>query len=240
MKGHRITYSAEELEWVKNNCTLVIGQLHDQFCARFNRSDVSAVNLNSLRKRNGWLTGRTGRFQKGHNVRGGGCIEANKTSFTKGHVPANRNPLYHERVCKKEGYVWIKVPETCPHTGRQTCYRLKHIWLWEKQNGKVPKGHALVFLDGDKTNCDPENLELVHRGVLAILNRHLRAQDYAPEMLPTLIRIAKLDHAANKKETVTHRLHIDAYNAFKPAILAGFLLILSKRAVLWNGLCRSQ
>jgi len=33
--------------------------------------------------------------------------------------------------------------------------------IWEKNNGKIPKGYCVIFLDGNKSNFELDNLELV-------------------------------------------------------------------------------
>ncbi|WP_083612210.1 HNH endonuclease [Paenibacillus sp. P32E] len=38
----------------------------------------------------------------------------------------------------------------------------------------VPKGHAIIFGDGDRQNFDPNNLILITRGQLAIMNKRGR------------------------------------------------------------------
>lgn len=207
MKGHWITYSAAEREWLKANCTLVIGEYHRQFCERFGR-DVSAHNLHALRKRNGWRTGRTGCFEKGqepHNL--GKSMPFNPrsaaTQFKKGHRPHNTNYLGHERV-SKDGYVEISIDERNPHTGFERRYVLKHRWLWEKANGPVPSGMALKCL-GERTNTDPSNWVLVPRAILPRLAGGRRKQhvayDEAPdELKPAILAVAKLDHLARKKQ----------------------------------------
>lgn len=197
-KGRRIPYSEEELTWVKENCTLETTKLHQAFIARFNRQDVSAVNLNALRKRNGWRTGRTGRFEKGHDTYKGGPRGPNRTSFKKGNTPINQKPLYSERRCK-DGYIMIKVPEPNPYTGAKTRYLAKHIWIWEQNHGKVPKNHVVIFKDGNKEHCEIDNLTCVPRGVLPVLNRWLRAQDHPPEVKPTLITVAQIQHQAKRR-----------------------------------------
>ena len=35
-----------------------------------------------------------------------------------------------------------------------------HIWIWEITYGEVPEGHALEYIDGDKSNLIVENLKL--------------------------------------------------------------------------------
>lgn len=180
MKGRKIEYSDNELDWLSDNRLLPIAEYCREFNARFNRN-VRKTNLNALRKRKGWRTGRTGHFEKGHESHNKGrkqndymSAEAIKkteaTRFKKGQTPGNTRPMYSERI-SKDGYIEIKVPERNPHTGAATRFKLKHRWVWEKANGSVPKGHLLRFKDGDKTNCTLENLELMPRGVSAILNK---------------------------------------------------------------------
>lgn len=192
MRGRPINYSPEELAFIKKNCTLVIGDLHKAFREKFQRNDVSASNINSLRKRNGWRTGRTGQFEKGHDGYKGGPGGPNATSFKKGSVPANLKPLYSERITKL-GYIEIKVPEENPYTGSKTRYRLKHQWVWEQHNGKVPEGHILHFVDGDKLNCSIENLEIFPRGVGAIMNKKQHSSQ-PEELKPIVKNLAKLQY----------------------------------------------
>jgi hypothetical protein len=46
---------------------------------------------------------------------------------------------------------------------RSTTHRKNHLslhrYVWEKHNGKIPKGYDIHHLDGDKTNNDISNLE---------------------------------------------------------------------------------
>ncbi|UOK65331.1 HNH endonuclease [Paenibacillus sp. OVF10] len=44
--------------------------------------------------------------------------------------------------------------------------------LWENHHGReVPEGHAVLFGDGNRSIFDPDNLVLVSRGQLAIMNK---------------------------------------------------------------------
>lgn len=209
MKGHRIEYSKAELRWLEANRTMVIGEYRRAFCAKFGRR-IKAANLNALRKRMGWKTGRTGCFAKGeipHNKgkkccagQGGRHPNARKTQFKKGNLPHNTNYLGHERL-SKEGYIEISVGETNPHTGFERRYVLKHRWLWEKARGPVPEGMVLKC-KGDKQNTDPSNWELIPRALLPRLGgRFGRGYDYAPdELKPTIMAVAKLEHQIREKE----------------------------------------
>lgn len=219
MKGRSIKYTEAQIAWLKANRRLVISEYHKLFCARFKRSDVSAMNLNALRKRMGWKTGRTGQFVKGqeaHNKgkkcapgQGGRHPNARRTQFKKGHQPHNTNYEGHERI-SKDGFVEISVSERNPHTGFERRYVLKHKWLWEKQNGPVPEGYALKCLDSNRLNTDPKNWEAVPRAILPRLNggrgKQLVAYDDAPpELKPTILATAKLHHRVKSKtEALDH------------------------------------
>lgn len=216
MKGRNIPYSPGEMAWLEANRLMVVSDYHRAFCETFGRTDVSLVNLHSLRKRKGWKTGRTGFFEKGDEPfnkgrkcepgRGGRHPNARKTQFPKGQRPHNTNYLWHERV-SKDGYVEISVPETNPHTGFERRYVLKHRWCWEQANGPIPKAHALKCLDGNKQNTDPSNWEAVPRALLPRLaggnryRRRLAYDDADPEVRPAILTIAKLEHKARTRRS---------------------------------------
>ena len=46
-------------------------------------------------------------------------------------------------------------------TGRRTKTVYLHHVVWEQHHGPIPPGHKLAFRDGDHTNCDISNLELL-------------------------------------------------------------------------------
>ena len=137
--------------------------------------------------RNKLNTGRTGRFEKGRatwNKGTKGLTKANVTSFKKGQKSHNYKPVGSERITK-DGYCEIKVSDT----GRR--WRPKHVLIYEKHHGKVPKGSAVIFLDGDKRNFDIDNLYLVTRSQLAMLNKNSLIQKDA-ELTKTAINVVDL------------------------------------------------
>lgn len=208
MKGVAVAYLPEELAWIEARKEWPRADLHRAFVSFWRREDVTLEHIKALCFRKRWLTGRTGGFPKGFTPHNKGkkmppeirekCLA---TAFRKGSVPANRKPLWTERM-GRSGYIEISVPERNPYTGHSTRYRQKHIYLWEQTNGPVPQGHALKCLDGDKTNCDPANWIAIPRALLPRLagaNRTRIAYDTAPpDLKPVLLTIAHLEHAARK------------------------------------------
>jgi hypothetical protein len=81
----------------------------------------------------------------------------------KGHKPWNYKPVGTERT-NTDGYVEIK-------TADPNKWRPKHIIIWEKANGPVPKGYVVIFADGNKQNVVLNNLLLISRKELAIMNK---------------------------------------------------------------------
>jgi hypothetical protein len=48
---------------------------------------------------------------------------------------------------------------------------MKHKVVWEKHNGKVPKGYKISFRDGNTQNCDISNLYLITFEELMLKNQ---------------------------------------------------------------------
>ena len=149
--------------------------------------DYTRHQIKGAITRNKLNTGRTGRFEKGRatwNKGTKGLTKANVTSFKKGQKPHNYKPLGSERITK-DGYCEIKVSDT----GRR--WKSKHLVVYEKHHGKVPRGSVVIFLDGDKRNFDIDNLHLVTRNQLAMLNKNSLIQKDA-ELTKTAINVVDL------------------------------------------------
>ena len=146
-------------------------------------------------------TGFTGRFQKGDipfnkgksqkDYMSAESIEkTKKTRFKKGQSPINWRPVGSERITK-DGYTEIKIAEP-------NVWKLKHLVVWEKENGPIPKGHALVFADGNKENLDINNLMLISREKLLIMNTNELIKKDA-ELTKTGVLIAEVLIKANER-----------------------------------------
>lgn len=80
-----------------------------------------------------------------------------KTMFKPGNKPHNAMPIGSERITK-DGY--IEVRTDCPGYRK---WKLKHRIIWEQINGKIPNGYNVQFKDGNRKNCDINNLYLISR-----------------------------------------------------------------------------
>lgn len=117
-----------------------------------------------------------------------GLTGANRTSFKKGNVPHNTKQIgeiwIRERIGEK--YKWIKTENGA---------MLLHRHLWEREHGKIPKNHVVIFKDGDSMNCTIENIECISR------SEHLKRNSNPAKQSRTMKR---------KK-----------YNSFFEAVLSG-------------------
>lgn len=204
MTRRTIRYSAVELDWISQCRDLPRREMHAIFVAAFNRPDVTIQDLCNLCERKGWLTGRTGCFEKGsvplNKGRKGTCAPGSEKGwFRKGQRPHSAKMPGYETI-GSDGYVMLCVAERNPWTGASTRMVQKHRWLWEKANGPVPAGMRLKSLDGDRTNTDPSNWLAIPMALGPRLNgRFGRGYDQAPaELKPLIMATAQLELAARQ------------------------------------------
>ena len=118
------------------------------------------------------------------------------TMFKKGQIPKNHMEV-GEYTHTTDGYLIRKVQEKGTQMER---FEFVHRAVWEEHNGPIPAGKIVSFLDGNKDNCNIENLFLTDGQVNLELNRRkLRFEN--PEFTKAGIAVVKLRIAArNRKE----------------------------------------
>jgi hypothetical protein len=179
-------YTKEQLRFIEKNHELPRAELTELFNSVFTMQRTVPAIV-GICKRNGWNASSTGRFVKGgvpFNKGLKGFMGRNRTTFAKGNIPVNFKEIGSERITP-DGYVEIKVQN--PNK-----WRLKHLVVWEKEHGAVPKGHCVTFLDGSRTNCNIANLRLVKRAEQLTFNARGYAK-YPKEFIPTLRNVVELD-----------------------------------------------
>lgn len=165
-KGIAIKYTSEQLAFIEANYTLERKVLTEKVNLRFN-TKLTVDQIKALCTRKGWKTGRTGFFAKGGkpwNTGTKGAVKPNSGNFQKGQVPWNHQPIGYERICSKDGYVYIK-------TAEPDVFELKHRVIWAAKHGPIPDDHVIAFKNMDKTDCRAENLILLNRSELVRYNQ---------------------------------------------------------------------
>lgn len=175
----KFKYSEAHIEFLaKGYKKKSIKDLTKAFNAKFNMNKT-AVQIKSALSNRGIVAGRTGRFEKGN-------------------IPHNAMPLGSERTSSSHGYVFIKVAEKNPYSDAKTRYKYKHIHIWEQANGPVPEGYVVIFKDGDKKNFLQDNLILVSRKELLVLNQN-NYKSTPREIKPSVMRLSKLQAKIGRK-----------------------------------------
>ena len=213
MKGHAIAYSTEELAWLSERAEWPRAVLHSTFVILFGRPEITRPTLTGLMKHKGWMTGRTGCFDKGQApANKGKAMPFNPNSAATRFKKGNRSGRAEERYkpigtirLSQDGYQEIKIHDGMPLQSR---WRLLHLVEWEKVNGPIPEGMCLKCLDGDRMNTAPANWQVIPRGVLARLNggRHRKRtafDDASPEIKPVLMAMAQVEHQALTRRRTT-------------------------------------
>lgn len=195
-------YTDEMIDYIKS---IAKGRFTTDITQLFNAKFNMSVSVNAIRQvmhSRGIRTGVKTTFKKG-------SIPANKgmklsdatrakiahTWYRKGNVPPNTCNVGDELI-DEDRYTLVKVQNTGK---RWEKWKLKHVLIWEQyHNQKVPKGHIVIFLDGNKNNFDINNLVCISRRENIKLNqRHLRFNN--SELTKTSINIVKLECAIRDK-----------------------------------------
>ena len=142
---------------------------------KYGAGTIGIRQMKAYKKNHGINTGLTGQFEpgstpanKGKKMSPEAYEKCAPTMFRKGQTPVNHKPVGTESVRRNykrnQMFVYVKVAEP-------NIWRMKHIMEWEKHNGPVPKGKAIIFADGNPQNTDIDNLVMVSRSQLAVMNR---------------------------------------------------------------------
>lgn len=162
----------------------------------FNRyfgTDLTQSQIRGITRNHKMKSGRTGHFQKGNIPWSNGTkgvLTGSATSFKKGNRPHNWVPVGTERYTTKDHYIKVKVAE--PNK-----WEFKHLLVWKQNYGPIPDGKVIVFKDGDRDNCSPENLQAIDRGVLAQYNK-MQGGNLPPELRTAVRTVAAIKVGARR------------------------------------------
>lgn len=163
--------------------------IYNKFGKLYQPSQIRSYYRNH--KLNSGLEGNL--FQKGHQrspcKKGEWYPGCEKGWFKKGEKPPNYVPIGTEKVRPSNGYVWVKIAEPKK-------WRMKHLVVWEEAHGLIPEGYKVYFKDGDRQNCELDNLMLIEQRVLGSLNRQGLSK-FRGELADAAVNVARLSVAAN-------------------------------------------
>lgn len=114
--------------------------------------DTMAKDFNAI-----FGTNKTSRGIQSHCVRYLGIVSG-RQGIKKCTRPHNRKSIGSEYVNNANGYTYVKISDD---PDRNKAWIGKHRFIWLNEHGEIPKGYNVIFLDGDKSNLSPENLECV-------------------------------------------------------------------------------
>jgi hypothetical protein len=156
---------------------IVPGTPYKIVAEKFNKKfglKLSVDVVKGIAARSGVRNGRDTRFKPGHvsfnkgkkGVYYAGC---EKGWFKKGNKLHTTLPIGSERVTVN-GYVEVKYSNRSGSSKNR--WKSKHSMIWEKEHGPVPKGYVVIFLDSNKRNFALNNLQLISRAELYVMNHH--------------------------------------------------------------------
>jgi hypothetical protein len=159
-------YTPEEIQFIRDN---IKGRSYAELLELFNRRfglSITLMQMEGVIKRRKIYNGIDSRFVPGN-------IPTNKnkkgihpkSEFKAGHKAFNLMPVGSERM--NNGEIEIKIGLTGKKSEK---WKPKRYTIWEKANGPVPEGHVIIFADGNKLNLDLDNLLLVSRKELGVMN----------------------------------------------------------------------
>lgn len=177
-------WTEEEIEFLRVNYPIYD---RNELLAKFNEHFSEPITQSSLKATLGRykiFSGRTGLWQKGHTSWNKGLkwddylspesqASCRRTQFNKERTMNNANhnevPVGTER--EYDGYVYIRQEVRNEKSKAYRWWKLKHHIIWEEANGPIPKDHVVIFADGDTHNFDLDNLILIKRCELAVINK---------------------------------------------------------------------
>lgn len=161
-------YTDEQIQFLKKH---VVGTKYKDLTEMFNERfglTKSTIAISGFCNRHNLKNGIDTTFKTGNSawnkgMKGLKTPGSEKGWFKKGQKPINWRPVGTER--KLSDFYWqVKVAEP-------DVWKYKHRFIYEKHFGEIPKDHVIIFADTNKDNFDLDNLVLISRKQLVMLNK---------------------------------------------------------------------
>lgn len=173
MKGHYQLYNQSQIDFIYANYTKM---LKTEILKVINKMGCEHTysSLKAFYTKNKLVSGIDTKMKKGHVSPNKGLKMDKKTyekvkptMFNKGHKPWNTHKIGDRcRVKDKSGVYYWKQKVAEPDKWRFVA----HL-VWEENNGPIPEGHVITYLDGNADNYDISNLVCITRNELLQLSR---------------------------------------------------------------------
>lgn len=167
----REKYTEEEKQFLKQ---YIPGHTQKEIISEYKKlfeKDISLTNLKNFKTYYGLISGTHDR-----------------TRFKKSYLEKEVG----DEILLKNGYVLKKISE------EPSRWEFKHRYIWEQAFGKIPDGYLVVFADGNKENCDLNNLRLISRKTQAVMNGS-GLSEATGEYFDTAVMIAELKQIQRKR-----------------------------------------
>lgn len=173
------TYTAEQQKFLRENSLgMSRQQLADSFNTRFGTTK-SARAIKGYCNARGWKSGFDGRFQDGNRSWQTGLTgEEFKSHYSNDSFRKMVSPMSESNKkwrigdeIMNHGIPMIVTSDDYTLDFRQRL-TYKRRYVWEQAHGTIPPGHRIIHLDGDRMNCDIENLYCIPDKFVPILNKN--------------------------------------------------------------------
>ena len=129
----------------------------------------------------------------------GGKIQMNNTLMHLNNYRVTQKPINTPAPLGTEtvdnGYIKVRIAEP-------PFWVNKGVIVWEKEYGKIPKDHRIIYLDNNGLNTDIKNLACISNADMCRLAQYGKSNGNA-EIRQTKINLVKLKAAVkNKKQNI--------------------------------------
>ena len=100
------------------------------------------------------------------------CLTYLKIKKADSYIPHNAVNIGEETLkykTTKYKTTYIKV-EKGPKNNQSEMWKPKHRIIWEEYNRAIAKDEVVIFLDGDKTNFELDNLYCISKKIMCVMN----------------------------------------------------------------------
>ena len=191
--GYSILFTKAEQDFIAEHYKgILTADLTDMLNKEFG-TDYKPSQVRSYKKNRHMSSGVDGTFRaegrryklpKGTRIPG-----SEKGWFKKGQMPHNHLEV-GAQVFTFDGYIKVKIAEP-------NYWEFLHKLVWQEANGPIPPEHNIIFLDGNKQNCNLENLYCIPKDEYGAL-QSLRSEN--PEITLTAVAVVKLKYLALEKD----------------------------------------